>query len=121
MSPFDAWCTVGGNKEKLRLMYAAYNLLRGKGFEITERSAKPLIYDRSMNWAYPCGLKGQHYTADEAMDGKHPLCDYLYEINQILDKYGYNLKNYEEKTDQWGYTSKVPSVENYEEIVCVGE
>jgi hypothetical protein len=119
MSPFDAWCTVGGNKEKLRLMYAAYNLLRGKGFEITERSAKPLIYDRSMYWAYPCGLKGQHYTADEAMDGKHPLCEYLNDINSILKEYGYEFKNYETRKDRWGGEYRAISLENYEEVVCL--
>ena len=121
LSPWEAWCKVGDNKERLRILYAAYNLLRGKKFDITESNAKPLIYDRGMYYAYPKGIHGQYYTLDERCNGKHPLCDYLYEINQILDKYGYNLKNYEEKTDRWGCTSKVPSVENYEEIVCVGE
>ena len=43
---------------------------------------------------------------------------YAIKSHDILKKY---LKNYEEKKDPWGYTSKVPSVENYEEIVCVGE
>lgn len=121
MTPLNAHLTVMSNKYDLRLMYAAYNLLRGKNFDITESNAKPLIYDRGMYYAYPKGIHGQYYTLDERCNGKHPLCDYLYEINQILDKYGYNLKNYEEKEDPWGYKVKKPSVEKYEEIVCVGE
>lgn len=121
MSPWEAWCKVGDNKERLRILYAAYNLLRGKNFDITERSAKPLIYDRGMYYAYPYGIKGQHYTACEWLDGKHPLCDYLSLINNALENYGYSLKNYEERKDRWGGTFRTPSVENYEEVVCVGE
>ena len=121
MSPYGAWCKVGDNKERLRILYAAYNLLRGKKFEITESNAKPLIYDAGMHYAYPYGIKGQHYTLDEWLDGKHPLCEYLGLIGDVLQNYGYDFKNYEEKTDRWGYKVKKPSVEKYEEIVCVGE
>ena len=120
MSPCEAYWAVVDNKEKLRLLYAAYNLLRGKGFEITERNAKPLIYDRSMYWAYPYGLKSQHYTVDEAMDGKHPLCEHLNEINNVLKNYGYEFKNYETRKDRWGGEYRAISLENYEEVVCVG-
>lgn len=109
------------NKEQLRLMYAAYGLLRGKGFDITENNAKPLIYDRSMYWAYPYGIKGQHYTASEHLNGKHPLCEHLSEINNTLQKYGFEFKNYETRKDAWGGEYKTVSVENYEEVVCVSE
>ena len=121
MSPFDACCEVGNNRYKLRLMYAAYNLLKGKGFEITERNAKPLIYDRNMYWTYPYGLNGQHYATDEAYDGKHPLCVYLDEINTILKSYGYEFKNYETRKDRWGGEYRAISLENYEEVVCVSQ
>ena len=108
-------------KGRLRILYAAYNLLRGKGFDITERNAKPLIYDRSMYWTYPNGIKGQRYTTDEALNGKHPLCEYLSQINGILQKYGYEFKNYETRKDTWGGEYRAVSVENYEEVICVGE
>ena len=121
MSPFDAWSTAQDNKYNLRLMYAAYNLLRGKGFEITERNTKPLIYDRNMYWSYPNGLKGQHYTTDAEMNGKHPLCDYLDEINNVLKNYGYEFKNYETRKDRWGGEYRAISLENYEEVVCVSQ
>ena len=121
LSPWEAYCKVSDNKERLRILYAAYNLLRGKNFNITESSAKPLIYDRGMYYAYPYGIKGQHYTTDEYLDGKHPLCEYLSLINNVLQNYGYEFKNYETKTDRWGYACKSVSVENYEEVVCVGE
>lgn len=108
-------------KERLRTMYAAYNLLRGKGFDITERNAKLLIYDRGMYWTYPNGIHGQHYTTNEELNGKHPLCEYLSQINSILQGYGYEFKNYETRKDAWGGEYRTVSVENYEEVVCVSE
>ena len=120
MKPWDAWYTVRNNKYTLRLMYAAYNLLRGKGFETTERNAKPLIYDRNKYWAYPYGLKSQYYTAEESMDGKHPLCEHLDEINSVLKNYGYEFKNYETRKDRWGGEYRAISLENYEEVVRIG-
>lgn len=121
MTPLNAYLTVMDNKERLRIMYAAYNLLRGKGFEITESNAKPLIYDRGMYWAYPNGIHGQYYTTYEELNGKHPLCGYLSQINTLLQNYGYEFKNYETRKDAWGGEYKTVSVENYEEVVCVGE
>ena len=121
MPAWKATDIVRVNKEELRLMYAAYNLLRGKSFDITEKNAKPLIHDREMYWAYPYGLKGQCYTTDHELHGKHPLCKYLGEINKLLRKYGYEFKNYETRKDPWGGEFKTVSVENYEEVVCVGE
>lgn len=108
-------------KERLRSRYAAYNLLRGKSFDITERNTKPLIYDIRMYWAYPNGIHGQHYTRSEELNGKHPLCEYLSQINSILQEYGYEFKNYETRKDAWGGEYRAVSVENYEEVVCVSE
>ena len=121
MPAWKATEAVRDIKERLRIMYAAYNLLRGKGFDITESNAKPLIHDREMYWAYPNGIKGQHYTTYKELDGKHPLCEYLNQINTQLKKYGYEFKNYETRKDVWGGEYKTVSVENYEEVVCVGE
>lgn len=121
MKPWQADIQVRANKEELRLYYAAYNLLRGKNFDVTENKAKPLIHDKHMFWTYPYGLKGQHYTTDESMNGKHPLCSYLNEINGILRNYGYEFKNYETKKDCWGGEYRTVSVENYEEVVCVSQ
>lgn len=113
MHPWEAEAEAKENKGRLRLYYAAYNLLRGKNFEVTESSAKPIdkgFYMRTY------GI----YIYDEYV-GKHPLCLYLSEINSILEDYGYTLKNYEEKKGYFGSTYRTPSIENYEEIVCVGE
>lgn len=121
LSPWEAWCKVGDNKEKLRILYAAYNLLRGKNFDVTEKNAKPLIYDGGMYYEYPYGIKGQHYTPCEWLDGKHPLCRHLSEIENVLYNYDYRFKNHEEKESSWGGTYKTPSVDNYEEIVYIGE
>ena len=121
MDHFDACNRVEINKHLLRLYYAAYNLLRGKNFDVTESNAKPLIYNTGMYYAYPNGKHGQHYTTREELDGKHPLCEYLSSINSLLEDYGYGLKNYEEKEYSWGGAYKTPSLENYEEIVCISE
>ena len=101
------------NKEKLRIFYAAYGLLRGKNFNITERNAKPIELDKYYEQT------GRWLNNDLA--GKHPLFVYLNEINNTLKTYGYQFKNYEEKKDRWGYTYKSVSFENYEEVVCVSE
>ena len=120
-SPLEAFYRVDNNKYLLRLYYAAYNLLRGKKFDVTESNAKPLIYDPKMCYAYPNGIHGQQYTTNKDLDGKHPLCAYLSSINSLLEDYGYGLKNYEEKEYSWGGTYKTPSLENYEEVICIGE
>lgn len=121
MPAWKANDTVRDNKQRLRLMYAAYNLLRGKSFDVTESNAKPLIYNRGLFWAYPNGNKGQHYAYVEELDGKHPLCHYLSQINCILQEYGYEFKNYETRKDAWGGEYRAISVENYEEVICVSE
>ena len=121
MPAWKATEAVRDIKERLRIMYAAYNLLRGKGFEITEKNSKPLINDRDMYWVYPNGIHSQHYTTVRELHGKHPLCEYLNHINTLLKKYGYEFKNYETRKDAWGGEYKTVSVENYEEVVCVSE
>ena len=116
MSPFDAWCKASGNKDTLRAMYAAYGLMRGKGFSVTEKEAKPL--DPKTYYE----LHG--YTLKKEFEGKHPLVLYLDDINKYLEKYGYKMP-YEEETkkDYWGKEYKVKNfdIERCEEIVRIGE
>ena len=121
MHPWEAYCKVLDNKERLRILYAAYNLLRGKNFDVTEKNAKPLIYDWGMYYTYPQGIKGQHYTRYEWLDGKHPLCEYLSLIENVLDNYDYKFKNHETEKDCHGYEYKTVSPDKYEEIVYIGE
>ena len=99
MGPSEATYLSELNSEKLRIMYASYNLLRGKGFDVTEKGAK-------------------------LVDGEHPLFMYLNQIDDCLSKYGYKLPSHEEqKTNFWGktYNEKVFDKENYEKIVRVGQ
>lgn len=98
MHPWEAAEQAKANKEKLRLYYAAYGLLRGKNFDITENNAK----------------REEYYKY-------HPLCACLPDIDRILNKYGYQLKNYEEKENYWHQPYKKYNEENYEEVVCIGE
>lgn len=84
------------NKQTLRAMYAAYGLLRGKKFNETENKAKLLN------------------------DGTHPLTQYLPEINDFLEKYGYGLP-FEKKKNYWGQEYKSFNTENCEEIVCFSQ
>lgn len=116
MSPQEAWGTVRHNKDILRAMYAAYGLMRGKGFNVTENNAKPL--DREEYWQqYGCSLSKE-------LEGKHPLVLYLNEINQYLEKYGYQLPYEEETKKDWRgneYKVKNFDIERCEEIVRIGE
>lgn len=115
ISPSEAIDKARLNSYSLRCMYAAYNLLRGKGFDITEKNAKPLnakgYYERT-----GCGL-------DKELDGKHPLFLDIDEINSYLVKYGFKIPLHEEeKKTNWGtYKKRVFEYENYEKIVCIGE
>ena len=86
------------NKEELRLFYAAYGLLRGRNFDVTENHPK----------------REEYYKY-------HPLCAYLPKIDEILTKYGFQLKNYEERENYWHQVYKKYNEEAYEEVVCVGE
>ena len=126
ISPSEAIDKARLNSYSLRCMYAAYNLLRGKGFDITEKNAKPLnakdYYERtgcSLDWELErtgCGL-------DKELDGKHPLFLDIDEINSCLVKYGFKIPLHEEeKKTNWGtYKKRVFEYENYEKIVCNGE
>ena len=99
MSPSEAYERALSNREKLRIMYAAYGLMRGKKFSQIENKAK-------------------------LEDGVHPLFFYCNAINRYLEKYGYQMP-YEEETfkDWWGKTQtrKNFNPETCEAVVRVGE
>lgn len=61
MNPNEASNLHLSNGNKLRIMYAAYGLMRGKSFSQTE----------------------SHYAGAE----KHPLEDYRFEIDKLIQKY----------------------------------
>jgi hypothetical protein len=116
MSPFEAWGHAKWNKDKLRAMYAAYGLMRGKGFYVTEKGAKPLD-SQAYYELYGCSLKKE-------FEGKHPLVTYLDEINEYLEKYGYRMPYEEETKKNWRgeeYKVKNFDIEHCEEIVRIGE
>lgn len=98
MDPETATVEALRNKGELRFHYAAYGLLRGKNFNITENAPKKEEYCKY-----------------------HPLCVFLPDIDKILNKYGYQLKNYEERENCWHQIYKKYDLENYEEIVRVSE
>lgn len=110
VSPYTAAETVRQNKHDLRMMYAAYGLMRGRTFNRIESAAKPLKFGEY--------YEGTYISRD--LDGKHPLCLYLNEINNWLEKYGYKMP-YEEKENNWGTKTKVFDYEHIEEAVCVSE
>ena len=87
-------------KHDLRIHYAAYGLLRGRNFDVTENKAEYEEY-QGKRW--------------------HPLCDWLHDIDEVLNEFGYQLKNYVEKEDYWKRKYKSYDMERYEEIVCVSE
>jgi len=97
------------NKHHLRIMYAAYGLMRGKKFEQIESAAKPLKAGEY--------YKSTYISGSSKLSGKHPLCLYLYEINEWLEKYGYKLA-YEEEENRWGGKTKAFDYENIEATVC---
>ena len=96
MPTWKATMLVPEQREQLRIMYAAYGLLRGKKFSQIENNSKPLD------------------------DGKHPLTLYLSEINKFLEKYGYGLP-FETKKNYWGQEYKSFNTENCEEVVCLSQ
>ena len=104
------------NKHQLRIMYAAYGLMRGKTLGQIESAAKPLKAGEYYKTTYIHSSSG--------LDGKHPLCLYLGEINGWLENYGYKLV-YEEKTekDWWGKEHKVKKFdyENIKATLCACE
>jgi hypothetical protein len=68
MSPGEATDFVNDNRYELRMMYAAYGLLRGKRFEYTERNDKEFLEK-----------------------GRHSLEGCMYGINRVLNNYGYEI------------------------------
>lgn len=86
---------VRNNRPKLRVMYAAYGLLRGKTFEQIENK-----YNREN-------------------DQIHPLYGYGSDINKILNKYGYEMEHEEEK--RWYGVYQVFKKGCDEKIVRIGE
>ena len=96
MPDWKATMLVPAQREHLRVMYAAYGLLRGKKFNETENKAKLLD------------------------NGKHPLTQYLPEINKFLEKYGFGLP-FEKKKNYWGQEYKSFNTENCEEVVCFSQ
>lgn len=106
---WKAICDAQDLGDDLRLHYAAYGLLRCKNFDVTENQSKPVS---SYIWK---GLTAKR------VDGLHPLCLRLEEVDKILGKYGYGLKNYEEEKTYLGTTIKYYDVEDYEEVVYISE
>lgn len=108
LHPWEAAEKVRTNKHELRILYAAYGLLKGNNFDVTENAVEHCNRDNG-NW---CSAE---------MVGKHPLCEFLPEIDAALNKHGYQLKNYEEKEDYWKRPYKKYNLENYEEVVRISE
>ena len=95
VNPYTAAENVRTYRERLRIMYAAYGVLRGKTFEQIENS-----YDRVNNQI-------------------HPLYGYGSDINKILNRYGYEMEHEEEK--RWYGTYQVFKKGCDEKIVRIGE
>lgn len=68
VNPYDAAQAVDNNRYKLRIMYAAYGLMKGRRFEQIENH-----YDKENNQI-------------------HPLYGFASSINDILNKYGYTME-----------------------------
>lgn len=95
VNPYDAAQSVDENRPKLRVMYAAYGLIRGKRFNQVEN-----------HW-------------DKNNNGTNPLYVLAPEINKVLNKYGYTMEYTKVKT--W-YGEKQEFKENCDEkIVRIGE
>ena len=107
MPDWKATMLVPEQRAQLRVMYAAYGLLRGKKFSQIENNAKPLNRDNG-NW---CNIE---------LVGKHPLTQYLSEINNFLEKYGFGLP-FETKKNYWGQEYKAFKTENCEEVICFSQ
>lgn len=116
LSPADAYEKTVYNKSKLRAMYAAYNLLRGKNFEVTEKNYKPLNKEDFYK------LNG--YNLEDKYVGKHPLTLRLGYINAVLNEYGYEIPNkLESYKTCFGEIRqhKIFDIENYEKIIRISE
>jgi hypothetical protein len=95
VNPYDAAQSVEENRPKLRVMYAAYGLMRGKRFNQVEN-----------RW-------------DTNNNDNHPLYGLASQINKILNKYGYTMEYTKVKT--W-YGEREEFKENCDEkIVRISE
>lgn len=95
VDPYSAAMNVLSNREKLRVMYAAYGLMRGKRFNQVEN-----------RW-------------DTNNNDNHPLYGLASQINKILNKYGYTMEYTKVKT--W-YGEREEFKENCDEkIVRISE
>lgn len=95
VDPYSAYMRVLSNREKLRVMYAAYGLMRGKRFNQVEN----------------------HWVNNN--NEIHPLYGLASQINNVLNKYGYTMEYTKVKT--W-YGEKQEFKENCDEkIVRIGE
>ena len=110
VNPYTAAEMVRTNKHTLRLMYAAYGLMRGRKFTEIESNSKMLVGGEYYNGRY----------VPNELNNKHPLCLYLNEIDKFINQYGYEIPS-EEKTNRWG--EKIISFDyaNCEEVVCLSE
>lgn len=133
LTPYDAWVTAKHNKELLRAMYAAYNLLRGKNFYITEKNAKPIklkdyyeLFGIFLKHPSTISLNPINYInyKYEKFEGKHPLTMYLIAINYYLENYGYRLPRVEIEYKRWNgekYKTLDYDIDNYEKIIHISE
>lgn len=110
VNPSTAAEMVRLNKHTLRIMYAAYGLMRGKKFSEVESNSKMLVGGEYYNGRY----------ISKELDNKHPLYLYLFEINEHLNLYGYEIPS-EKKTNRWGEEVKIFDYANCEEAVCISE
>jgi len=99
MEPYQANWKVLENKEKLRVMYAAYGLMRGRKFSEIE-----------------------NHWDKEVRNGQHPLFYYYArKINEVLVKHGYTMEYEETKNRFWGTTKKVFKENCDEKIIRLSE
>lgn len=103
MQPWQAQVCVQENKDKLRLMYAAYGLMRGKKFNEIENQAKPIDRD---SFYTETGI-----WVNEKYVGLHPLTVCAERINQYLKKYGYTMPE----------ENNAVIIERCEEVICISE
>ena len=92
VEPDEACYKVIVNRGDLRILYAAYGLMRGKKFSQIESAAKPLnrkeFYERT----------GCYLSKD--LEGKHPLFRYLTYIDDVLRKYNYGIKTFDYNAEE---------------------
>ena len=96
VDPYNAAMNVLSNREKLRVMYAAYGLMRSKRFNQVEN----------------------HWVNEN--NEIHPLYWLAPQINDILNKYGYTMEYTKVKT-WYGERNEFNKENCDEKIVRIGE